>query len=454
MICPLYRLSQSNPEAPYLILNDRTISFAELHRQVLACEIELLPYPTTMPLAIDSKNPYDLMSWLMAAARTGHWIAIPSSKDPPLQRDRHLQTISVYTESLQWTLPEPLSCSMDASSGAASTIAHPQRRWCMLFTSGSSGTPKAVVHSFFGLWSSAEFSHRNIPFSIGHRWLLSLFLWHIGGLMIPIRALYHGASVIEKDLDINMGAQVSRDQITHLSVVATQLHDLLQGDHNLSSLIGVLVGGGTIPSKLVQRSHQRSIPIHTTYGMTELGSQLSTTPPKSSLQILESAGIPLGDWRIRLSPEKEIQVQGSPLFLGYWNGMYIEDPRDEGGWFATNDRGTLKDGLLYLNGRVDQMFISGGENIHPEEIEAVLHDLGIFSIVIPVPDDRYGERPVAFVLADLSPDVVQQIDSAFTIHLPTFKHPDAIFSWPQEVDTYKPSRRALQRIAIELMALK
>tara|TARA_B100001093_G_scaffold351409_1_gene335901 strand:- start:1030 stop:1596 length:567 start_codon:yes stop_codon:yes gene_type:complete len=188
--------------------------------------------------------------------------------------------------------------------------------------------------------------------------------------------------------------------------------------------------------------------------MTELGSQLSTTPPKSSLQILESAGIPLGDWRIRLSPEKEIQVQGSPLFLGYWNGMYIEDPRDEGGWFATNDRGTLKDGLLYLNGRVDQMFISGGENIHPEEIEAVLHDLGIFSIVIPVPDDRYGERPVAFVLADLSPDVVQQIDSAFTIHLPTFKHPDAIFSWPQEVDTYKPSRRALQRIAIELMALK
>ena len=449
MICPLYRLAQFNPQDPYLILNDRTISFDELHRQVLACEIELLSYSTTIPLAIESTNPYDLISWLMAAARTGHWIAIPSSKDPPMQRDRHLQTISVYTESLQWTLPKPLSCSSDSSR--PSNIAHPHRRWCMLFTSGSSGTPKAVVHSFFGLWSSAEFSHGNIPFLSGHRWLQSLFLWHIGGLMIPIRALYGGASIVEKDPNMNIGSQVRRDQITHLSVVATQLHDILQEDHDLRSLIGVLVGGGTIPSKLVQRSHQRTIPIHTTYGMTELGSQLCTTPPKSSLQMLKSAGIPLGDWRIQISPEKEIQVQGSPLFLGYWNGHSIEDPRDEDGWFATNDRGTLKNGRLYLAGRVDQMFISGGENIHPEEIETVLHDLGIFSIVIPVPDDRYGERPVAFVLADLSPDVVQQIDLAFSTYLPKFKRPDAILSWPQEVDTYKPSRRALRRIAIERM---
>ena len=452
MICPLYQLAQSNPQDPYLILNNRTISFDELHRQVLACEIDLLPYSTTMPLAIDSANSYDLISWLMAAARTGHWIAIPSSKDPPLQRDRHLQTISVYTDSLQWTLPEPLSYSNDSTR--PSTIANPHHRWCMLFTSGSSGAPKAVVHSFLGLWSSAEFSHRNLPFSVGHRWLQSLFLWHIGGLMIPIRALYGGASIIEKDPHMNMGSQVSRDKITHLSVVATQLHDLLQEDHNLGSLIGVLVGGGTIPTKLIQLSHQRSIPIHTTYGMTELGSQLSTTPPESSLQTLESAGVLLGDWRIQLSSEKEIQVQGSPLFLGYWNGQSIEDQRDEDGWFATNDRGTVKGGLLYLHGRVDQMFISGGENIHPEEIESVLHDLGIFSIVIPVPDDRYGERPVVFVLADLSTDVVQQIDLAFSTHLPKFKHPDAVFSWPQEVDTYKPSRRALQRIAIELMALK
>ena len=153
--------------------------------------------------------------------------------------------------------------------------------------------------------------------------------------------------------------------------------------------------------------------------MTELGSQLTTTPPQSSLDVLRSAGKPLGDWRIQITSNQEIQVQGSPLFLGYWNGSSIEDPRNADGWFGTNDRGTLINGLLYPSGRVDQMFISGGENIHPEEIEAVLHDLGIFSIVVPIPDDRYGERPVAFVLTDMSDVVLQQIQQALSTHLPS-----------------------------------
>ena len=452
MICPLYRLAKSNPQDPYLILHTQTISFGELHLQVMSCERILLSYPLHRPIAIDSTNPYALMSWILAAARTGHWIAIPSSKDPHLQRDHHLQKISVYTESLHWELPTPLPYSTKITE--PSIIDNPHQRWCMLFTSGSSGNPKAVVHSFFSLWSSAQFSNENLPFLSGHRWLQSLFLWHIGGLMIPIRALYGGSSIVEKDPVMTMGDQVDRDQITHLSVVATQLYDLLRGDHDLNSLMGVLVGGGTIPSKLVERSYQQSIPIHTTYGMTELGSQLTTTPPQSSLDVLRSAGKPIGDWRIQISSNEEIQVQGSPLFLGYWNGSSIEDQRNPDGWFGTKDRGTLVNGLLYPSGRVDQMFISGGENIHPEEIEAVLHDLGIFSIVIPIPDDRYGERPVAFVLTDISDEVCQQIQEAFITHLPKFKHPDAILPWPKEVNTYKPSRRALQRIAIDLMIQK
>ena len=449
MICPLYLLAQFSPEEPYLILQEQTISFLDMHRQVIACERELRSCPQNTPLAIDSTNTVALMSWLMAAARTGHWIAIPSSKDPPLKRDHHLQNISVYTKSLRWELPAPLPSPPETTEPAIIENVH--QRWCMLFTSGSSGHPKAVVHSFFSLWSSAEFSHCNLPFSTGQRWLQSLFLWHIGGLMIPIRALYGGASVVEKDPNIDLGSQVDRDRITHLSLVATQLDDLLQRDHDLNSLMGVLVGGGTIPSRLVERSHQRSIPIHTTYGMTELGSQLTTTPPQASLDVLKSAGKPLGDWRIQLSSNDEIQVQGSPLFLGYWNGSSIEDPRDANGWFGTNDRGRLINGRLYPDGRVDQMFISGGENIHPEEIEAVLHDQGIFSIVVPIPDDRYGQRPVAFVLTELSDEVRKQIHTALTNQLPKFKHPDAIFSWPKDVDTYKPSRRTLQSIARERM---
>lgn len=444
MICPLYQQSLDCPNDPYLILQDRTITYMDLHQQAIACEAVLHGFPTEIPLALDCNDPFALLSWLFAAARTGHWIAIPSTKDPSSQRDQHLREVAVYTESLHWTLPKPNTHPL--LDPEPNTILDPDARWCMLFTSGSSGYPKAVVHSFSSLWSSARFSHDNIPLANGDRWLQSLFLWHIGGLMIPIRALFGGAAIVAKDPTLDMGSQVDRDRITHLSVVATQLHDLLQGDHQLQSLKAVLVGGGTIPSKLVEKAYERTIPIHTTYGMTELGSQLSTTPPNSELSMLQSAGIPLGDWEIRFGEDQEIQVKGSPLFLGYWNGSSIEDPRQDG-WFGTKDRGKLIDGCLYPSGRVDQMFISGGENIHPEEIEAVLHDLGIFSIVVPIPHNRYGKRPVIFILAELSNNLEERIRKAFTEQLPKFKHPDAILPWPESVNTYKPSRRTLTAIA-------
>ena len=95
----------------------------------------------------------------------------------------------------------------------------------------------------------------------------------------------------------------------------------------MSSLTAVLVGGGTIPLNLLKAS-STFLPVHTTYGMTELGSQLTTTPPKSSLIVLDLLGNPLGDWQIQIASNEEIQVQGSPLFLGYWNGSFIEDPRE------------------------------------------------------------------------------------------------------------------------------
>jgi O-succinylbenzoic acid--CoA ligase len=106
------------------------------------------------------------------------------------------------------------------------------------------------------------------------------------------------------------------------------------------------------------------------------------------------------------------------------------------------------DGKLYPLGRVDQMFISGGENIHPEEIEKIFHQMGIFAIVVPVPDDRYGERPVAFLnLSTLDEPIVSEIEAAMMKHLPKFKHPDHLFLWPEVISTYKPSRQKLQRIA-------
>ena len=451
MICPLFQRSQQHPNSPYWI-GAQIITFQQMHQQVNACVEYLntipLTQPLAMPLAIDSTDPIALMAWFWAAARTGQCIVIPSTKDPHDIRDHMLNSMNIRIDSLSWTLPISLSLHHKDPHKDPPSIVTQHTPLCMLFTSGSSGTPKVVVHSFSTLWHSAQFSHNNIAFSHGDRWLQSLFLWHIGGLMIPIRAIFGGAAVVQKDHSISMGDQISRDQISHLSMVPTQLDDLLKEDCALPSLKAVLIGGGSIPSALVSSAYNQHIPIHTTYGMTELGSQLSTTPPNSDRTTLQSAGSPLGDWTITIDDREEILVQGSPLFLGYWNGSNIEDPRDPNGDFRTGDRGSFIDGKLYPLGRVDQMFISGGENIYPEEIEDVFHQIGIFAIVVPILDDRYGHRPVAFLrVSTLDSDIERTINTAMHTHLPKFKHPDHLLLWPEEVSTYKPSRRHLQDIA-------
>ena len=443
MICPLFLQAQQQPSNLYWI-GSQTITFQQMHQQVTACADYLNTIPAIQPLAIDSNDPVALLAWFWAAARTEHCIAIPSTKDPSDIREHMLNSMNICTDSLSWTLPIPNVLHQEDPP----SIFDPQTPMCMLFTSGSSGTPKIVVHSFSTLWHSAQFSDENISFSHGDRWLQSLFLWHIGGLMIPIRAAFGGATVVQKDPHLSIRDQISRDQISHLSVVATQLDDLLTEDPDLASLKAVLTGGGVIPSALVVAAFQQHLPIHTTYGMTELGSQLTTTPPNSDLTTLSSAGSPLGDWHITIGDRQEILVKGSPLFLGYWNGSAIEDPRDPNGYFNTGDRGSFTDGKLYPLGRVDQMFISGGENIHPEEIEQIFHQMGLFAIVVPVPNARYGERPVVFLnLSTLDSSLVNNINIAMANNLPKFKHPDHLFLWPEEVSTYKPSRRKLQQIA-------
>ena len=154
--------------------------------------------------------------------------------------------------------------------------------------------------------------------------------------------------------------------------------------------------------------------------------------------------------KFKIGVNQEIQVQGSPLFVGYWNGDSIEDPKIP--LVGLGQR--IVEPLWMVDSTPSEELIKCSspeeKNIHPEEIRAILHDLRIFSIVVPVPHDRYGHRPVAFVLVDLSEDLQEQIQLALQTHLPKFKHPDAIFLL-LSVDTYKPSRRTLKTIACNLI---
>ena len=316
----------------------------------------------------------------------------------------------------------------------------------IVFTSGSTGTPKAALHTFGNHYYNAIGSNKNIPLAPGDRWLHSLPLYHVGGLSILFRCLLAGATIALPEPGAGLGRTISEHRATHVSLVSTQLLRLVDEASDLSGLRAVLMGGGPIPPSLVEEALARGVPVHTSYGLTEMASQVTTTPPGASGEELCTAGRALPHREVRISGRGEILVRGETLFAGYLRDGDVDLPLDDGGWFRTGDLGALgADGYLKVSGRRDNLFISGGENVQPEEIEAALGRIyGVQeAIVVPVPDEEYGARPVAFVrksggVGDLAGELERV--------LPRFKVPVAFHDW-EGVGGMKPDRAALERRA-------
>jgi len=300
----------------------------------------------------------------------------------------------------------------------------------VLFTSGSSARPKAVVHDLNAHVMSARGANENIPLGVGDRWLVSLPLYHVGGLAILFRCREAGAAAVLRDPERAFGEQIEGDGITHLSLVPTQLQRLLDDGANLSSLKAVLLGGALIPPTLVERALPAGVPLHTTYGMTETASQVTTSCPGADLIELATAGSVLAHRELSIDAGGQILVRGAVRFLGYVGGPRLEPTA----WFETGDLGQLDEaGRLCVTGRLDNQFISGGENIHPETIErALLACPGVRRAAVAPRDDlRFGKRPVAFV------DAVAFTPEAWTSHLQAslarYMVPDAFFPWPTDL---------------------
>ena len=269
-----------------------------------------------------------------------------------------------------------------------------------------------------------------------------------------MRCALAGAAVAVPEPKAPLGDALRRYGITHSSMVATQLWRLLRDEGAaVDSLKAVLLGGSAIPSALLDAAVGRALPVHTTYGLTEMASQVTTTPPGASRALLATSGRLLPHRALRLTETGEICVRGATCFEGYVEDGTVTTPFDEEGWFHTGDLGTLDDdGYLRVIGRLDHRFISGGENVHPETIErALVHLPGIErAVVVPVPDAEFGHRPVAFVQQAAAGSIaLADLGDRLRATLPGFMIPVAFYPWPDEADAgLKVDRALLQRLAL------
>lgn len=326
-----------------------------------------------------------------------------------------------------------------------------ESRWAtLLFTSGSSGTPKAAVHSLANHRASAQASNRNITLHPGDHWLLSLPLYHVGGLGVLFRCLEAGATVVVPDPKEDFAAQLDHNTVSHISMVSTQLYRALQDEstqQHLANMKAVLMGGGALLPHLIQQACAAGIPIYTSYGMTEMTSQITCTPADAPGDTLASAGRPLIDDSVRVNASGEIEVRGETLFQGYWQEDSVQSPLNPNGFFSTGDSGYFDaQGNLCITGRIDRQFISGGENIQPAMIEQALGQLdGVLqAVVIGVEEVEFGHRPVAFIR--YATEFKEEILKAQLMDvLPGYMLPMRLLPWPEDLDEgMKPTAQQWQ----------
>lgn len=447
--CPIHRHAQARPDALALWTSSRRWTYAELDTAIAATGQRLREqgYADGARVALRLPRGPTLVLLLWALWREGAIAAPISTRLPAAEAHRaakRLQARCLITrdqevlqggEALKVTPPDSLVVR-DAAGTSAATAQPIQRRATILFTSGSTGRPTAVLHSWANHLYSAKGSNANVPLEAGDRWLLSLPLYHVGGLAILVRCALAGAAVAVPDRAASVSEAVTSTGATHLSLVATQLRRLLDAREGTAPdrVQAVLVGGGPIPRGLLRQGSAQAWPLHTSYGATEMASQVTTTPPGATLADLQTAGRRLPHRDVRIAADGQILVAGPTLCIGLIEGDKIRDPRVEG-WWPTGDVGKLDaQGRLHVQGRVDRQFVSGGENIQPEEIETALQRIEEIerAVVVAVPHTEYGQRPVAFVRArgPLWPDTWRQVLSA---SLPRFKLPDAIHELPEAV---------------------
>jgi O-succinylbenzoic acid--CoA ligase len=283
----------------------------------------------------------------------------------------------------------------------------------VIHTSGTTSAPRPVALTYGNLLWSALGSAVALGLDPDERWLCALPLSHVGGLSILVRsAIYATTAVVHERFETDRAMHaLDAGQITLVSLVATTLARLLDAGLQLpttpsgrgAALRCALTGGGPVPAALVRRAHAAGVPVSLTYGLTEACSQVTTTPVaaiKHSGPDAPTAGPPLFCTRVCIDGEGGDIAEGEGEILVA--GPTVAPAALAGdGWLHTGDLGRLDErGCLHVTGRGADTIVSGGENVAPAEVEAVLeaHPDVLEAAVVARADPQWGEAVTAIVL--------------------------------------------------------
>jgi O-succinylbenzoic acid--CoA ligase len=530
--------SRVSPDALAIKSGSLVWSYRELHERVgaLSAVLRVRGVTKRSRVAILMAPSQDYVALVHALARVGA-VAVPLN---------HRQSIPELASQLKDAAPSLVvhDSAFDARSDelARYTKAHPggAPRWddvsdlvteagssdiiagdrldgsathAIVYTSGSSGTPKGVELTLSNLmWNTISLGFRvgTLP---QDRWLLSMPLFHVGGYAIIFRSVIQGSGIIlHGGFDPRLvSASLDEDSVTLASFVPTMLLDLLEvrGDKPLDARVrAIFVGGGPPPLNLLTAVRERRLPALFTYGMTETCSQVAVSPSPSphlsgvagAVAGASGAVAAGGPVYLSLFPSTnraakkgprvaeegevgEVAVRGPTVFRGYWRNPASTRTRFEGGWFFTGDIGVRSKksgapsffspssrgaggGVLIL-GRREEMIVTGGEKVFPGEVEAALREHPAIDdvVVVGVADARWGQRVVAVVepkpgleggggggsSSGGRPPSSSELSAFLRGKIGRYKVPKEYFFWAAlpRTPTGKPRRAEVQRRLVE-----
>lgn len=304
----------------------------------------------------------------------------------------------------------------------ADPLVNPDSPVVICYTSGTTGRPKGVVLTQNALFYNAVNSTDMHALTRADRVLTTLPLFHVGGLNVQtLPALHAGATVVLHDKfdPVETLKAIQEHRVTLTVLVPTQISALMAlpgwEKADLSSLRLVTTGSTIVPDHLVRAVQARGIPVIPIYGSTETAPVAVYLPPHESERKLGSTGKAGLHAEIRIADETgrdpghdaapgvsgEVLVRGPIVMSGYWENPQATAEALKDGWFHTGDIGHLDDeGFLYIDGRIKDIIISGGENVYPAGLENLLAECDWIAeaAVVGLPDAHWGEKVVAVVV--------------------------------------------------------